>query len=158
MHYGICEIGLFEPHQEAQIRRNPVFNSRVYVEHDINMWGQWLYQEWIRCKRVALIHRGRVTHMRVTIIGCDNDLSPGRSQAINYLNQSCNIVNWTLKNKFQWTFNRNWYISIRENKFENVVWKMASIKCLCLNVFSVTEGQPYVPIGLVGSWVKTYMT
>ena len=33
------------------------------------------------------------------------------------------IVNWTLANKLQWTFNRNSYICIQDNAFENVVWK-----------------------------------
>ena len=33
------------------------------------------------------------------------------------------IVNWTLANKLQWKFNRNSYIYIQENAFENVVWK-----------------------------------
>ena len=33
------------------------------------------------------------------------------------------IVNWTLANKLQWKFNRNSYICIQNNAFENVVWK-----------------------------------
>ena len=37
----------------------------------------------------------------------------------HYLNQCCNIVNWTLRNKFQWHLNRN--------ALKNVVWKMAAI-------------------------------
>ena len=73
----------------------------------------------------ALTHWGRVIHICVgnlAIIGSDNGLSPG-----HYLNQWWNIVNWTLKNKHQWDFNRNSYIFIQENAFENVVWKMAAI-------------------------------
>ena len=49
----------------------------------------------------TLIDWGRVTRICVsnlTIIGSDNCLSPGRRHAI-----ICwNIVNWTLKNRFQW--------------------------------------------------------
>ena len=45
----------------------------------------------------------------------------------HYLNQCCNIVNWTFWNKLQWNFNLNSYIFIRENPFENVVWKMGAI-------------------------------
>ena len=49
---------------------------------------------------------------------------------------------WTLGNKLQWNFNRNWNIFFQENAFENVVCRMASI-CLGLNVLkipiSVTE-------------------
>ena len=37
------------------------------------------------------------------------------------------IINWTLRNKLQWNFNRNSYIFIQENVFENVVCKMPSI-------------------------------
>ena len=39
----------------------------------------------------------------------------------HYLNQCCNIVNWTLWNKVQWHFIRNSYIFIQENPFQNVV-------------------------------------
>ena len=45
----------------------------------------------------------------------------------HYLNQSCNIVNWTHRNNIQWNLNRNSYIFIKENTFENVVWNMAFI-------------------------------
>ena len=56
-------------------------------------------------------------------IGSNNGLSPGRCQAIILTD----IVNWTLRNKLQWYFNRNSYILIQENAFENVVWKIAAI-------------------------------
>ena len=45
----------------------------------------------------------------------------------HYLNQCWDIVNWTLRNKLHWNFNRYSYIFIQENSFENVVWKMAAI-------------------------------
>ena len=51
----------------------------------------------------------------------------------HYLNQCRNIVNWTMRNKFQWKFHHNTTIFIQENAFENVVWKMVVI-CLGLNV------------------------
>ena len=38
-------------------------------------------------------------------------------------NQWWNIVKWTLRNTIQWNFNRNSYIFIQENVFENVVCK-----------------------------------
>ena len=72
-----------------------------------------------------LTHWGRVTHICVgylTIIGSDNSLSPS-----HYLNQCWNIVNWTPRNKLQWNVNRNSYIFIQENPFENIVWKLAAI-------------------------------
>ena len=37
------------------------------------------------------------------------------------------MANWTIGNKIQWNFNRNQYILILENAFENVVCEMAAI-------------------------------
>ena len=51
----------------------------------------------------------------------------------HYLEQCWDIVNWTLRNKLQWNFNRNSDIFIEENALANVVCEMASI-CLGLNV------------------------
>ena len=68
-------------------------------------------------------HWDRLTHICVgnlTIIGSDNGLSPGRRQAIIWIN-AVNIVNWPLRNKFQWNFNKNSNIFIHENMFESVV-------------------------------------
>ena len=79
---------------------------------------------------VTLTHWGRVTHIcvgKLTIIGSDNGLSPGRRQAISRTMQCWDIVNWNLRNKLQWNLKRNSYIFIQENAFENVVWKMAAI-------------------------------
>ena len=55
----------------------------------------------------------------------------------HYLNQCWNIVNWTLRNKLRWNFNRNSKIFIKENAFENVVCEMASIlsRPQCVNHF-----------------------
>ena len=66
-----------------------------------------------------------MTHVcisKLSIIGSDNGLSQN-----HYLNQCWNIVNWTLENKPQWNLYRNSYIFIKENAFENVIWKMAAI-------------------------------
>ena len=76
-----------------------------------------------------ITHWDRVTHICVSqliIIGSDNGLSPDRRQAIIW-NKWWNIVIWTLGKKFQWNLNRNLYIFIQENAFENVVWKLAVI-------------------------------
>ena len=45
---------------------------------------------------------------------------------------------WTTRNKLQWDFNRNLYIFVQENAFENVVWKMAAISSRpqCVKTFS----------------------
>ena len=73
-----------------------------------------------------LTHWRRVKHISVsnlTIIGSD------------YLNQCCNGVNWTPGSKLQWNLDCNIYILIRENAFQNVVWKTAAILSLpqCVN-------------------------
>ena len=80
------------------------------------------------CSRTILTHWGRVTHIcvsRLPITGSDNGLSPGRRQAVIWTNW--NIVNWTLRNKLQWKFNRNSNIFIHENAFESFVCEMAAI-------------------------------
>ena len=64
-----------------------------------------------------------------------------------YLNQCWNIVNWNLRNKPQWNFNRNSNISIQENAFENVVCEMASI-CLGLNVLTILFGVYYIILSM----------
>ena len=47
----------------------------------------------------------------------------------HYLNQCWDIVNWALRNKYQWNFKRNSckYIFVQQNAFENVIWKNAAI-------------------------------
>ena len=83
-----------------------------------------------------------MTHIcigKLTTIGSDNGLSPGRRQAIIWTNHCWDIVNWALGNKLQWNFNRYSNIFIQENAFENVVCEMASI-CLGLNVLMSVRG------------------
>ena len=52
----------------------------------------------------------------------------------HYLNQCWHIVNWTLRSKLQWNFNRNSNIFIEENTIENVIWdfstKLSSRRCV----------------------------
>ena len=88
---------------------------------------------------------GPVTHIfvgKLIIIGSDNGLSPGRREAI-ILNQWWNIVKWTLRHKLHWNLNRDLYIFVQENAFENVVWKMASTlsRAQCVN-FSTQKNTP----------------
>ena len=45
----------------------------------------------------------------------------------HYRNQCWNIVNWTLRNKLQWNFNRNSDIFFQDNSLESVVCEMAAI-------------------------------
>ena len=86
-----------------------------------------------------LTHWGRVTHICVSkliVIGSDNGLSPGWPR--HYLNQCWNIVNWTLGNKLQWNFNRNYSSFIQENVFESAVCDTAAIlsRPQCVNQYS----------------------
>ena len=74
----------------------------------------------LKITNLRLTHWGRVTHIcvgKLSIIGSDNGLSPGRRQAIIWKKCS-NIVNWTLRNKVQWNLNPNSYIFIQENVSE----------------------------------------
>ena len=45
----------------------------------------------------------------------------------HYLNQCSLIVNWTLRNKLRWNWNKNMKLFIYKNVFKNVVCKMAAI-------------------------------
>ena len=90
----------------------------------------------------VLTHWGRVTHICVgdkTIIIMDYYwlwlvawLMPS-----HHLNQWWDIVNWTLRNKLQWNFNRNSYIFIK-NAFESVVCKISAIlsRPQCVNLLA----------------------
>ena len=59
--------------------------------------------------------------------------------ASHYLNRCGIIVNWTLRNKLQWHFNRNSKSFVLKNAFENVVCKMAFILSLpqCVNTHKI---------------------
>ena len=78
-----------------------------------------------------------MTHIcvnKLTIIGSDNGLSPGRHQAIIWTNAGILLIR-ILGTNFTEILIKNWYIFIEENAFENVVCEMASI-CLGLNVLT----------------------
>ena len=125
---------------ERAVKRNHWFTLEFMPWFTIllpqeNMNGWWIYSQYNFCSFLVmasqpavgrLTHWGRVSHKcvgKLTIIGSDNGLSPGRRQA----NQWWNIVNWTPGNKLQWILHGNWYIFIQENAFENVVCEMAYI-------------------------------
>ena len=77
----------------------------------------------------GLTLRGRVTHIcvyRLTIIGSDNGLSPGRRQAIIWTNAGI-LLMINLKNKLQWNLVWNSYIFIQGNAFEYVICEMVEI-------------------------------
>ena len=68
-----------------------------------------------------------------------------------YLNQWWNIVNWALREKLQWNLNRNLYIFIQANAFENVVWKMTSILSR-VNVLSYVNATFCLSLICVSDW------
>ena len=73
----------------------------------------------------VLTHLDRVTHIcvsKLTII--DSEMACHRR---HYLNQCWNIVNSTSRNKILWNLNRNSYVFIQDNAFENIVCKMVAI-------------------------------
>ena len=77
----------------------------------------------------VLTHWCWVMHICVSkliIIRSDNGLSPGRHQAIIWTNAGILLIG-PLGTKPQWNLNRNLCTFIRENAFENVVCKMATI-------------------------------
>ena len=70
-----------------------------------------------------------MTHIcisKLTIIGSDNGLLPGRHQAIILINAG-RLLTGPLRAKLQWNLNQNSHFFIQENPIENVVWKMAAI-------------------------------
>ena len=76
-----------------------------------------------------LTHWGRVTHIcvvKLTIIGSDNGLSPGRRQAIIWTNAGILLIG-PLGTNFSEILIEIHIFFIQENAFENVVCEMASI-------------------------------
>ena len=81
-------------------------------------------------------------------IGSDNGLSLIRRQAITWTNSRF-IINWTLRNKLQWSFSGKSNFFIQENAFENVACEMSAIlsrgrwvkkTCLTLEVITALTG------------------
>ena len=79
--------------------------------------------------RHDLTHWGRAMHIcvsKLTIIGSDNGLLPGRRQAIIRTSAGILLIG-PLGTDFSEIINQNSNIFTQENAFENVVWKMAAI-------------------------------
>ena len=90
---------------------------------EVRLWLIFCLYSWSDACNIMLTHCGWVTHIcisKLAIIGSDQATS-------HYLNQWWNIVNWNLTNTSQWNLNRNSYIFIQENAFENVICEMAAI-------------------------------
>ena len=72
---------------------------------------------------------------KLTIIGSDNGLFPGWWQAIIWTNAGI-LLTGPLEPNFSEILNRNSYIFIQENAFENIIWKMTAIlsRSQCVNI------------------------
>ena len=101
----------------------------VHLDVNLNWLCSFTLKIWVAgfdLQYIPLIHWGRVAHIcvgKLTIIGSDNGLSPGRHQAIIWTNAGKLLIG----NKLQWNFNRNSNIFIEENTFENVVGEILLI-------------------------------
>ena len=102
-----------------------IFLKNLYFYDLISPWNHSLVT-W--STQMALTHWGRVRHIcvsKLTIIGSDNGLSPGRCQAI--ICTSAGILSvGPLGTNFSEILHRNLYIFIQENTFENVVCQVQS--------------------------------
>ena len=83
----------------------------------------------------GLNYKGWVMHICVSKQGSSSLQIMACPTPGHYLKQCWNVVNWTLRNKFQWNFDQDHTFSLKENAFENVVWKMVTILSLpqCVN-------------------------
>ena len=102
-----------------------------------------------------LTHWGRVTHIcvsKLTIIGSDNGLSPGRRQAIIWTNAGILLI-WTLGTNFSEILGE-----IHIFPFKKMRLQMSSGKwgpyCLTLNV--LTHYGPVAPYGMWFQWSLLY--
>ena len=90
--------------------------------------------------KLSLTHWGRVTHIgvsKLTLIGSDNGLAPGRRQAIIWTNDGILLI-WPLGTNFSEIL-----IAIETFSFNKVHSKISSAKwrpfCLGLNVLSFEQ-------------------
>ena len=115
------------------ISRNPVFVSIIHS------WSSMMHPG--QCSVVMLAHWGRVTHIcisKLTTIGSDNGLSPGRRQAIIWTNAGILLIK-PLGINFNETS-----IEIHTFSFKKIHLKLSSGKwrpfCLSLNVLNYLHG------------------
>ena len=142
-------------HQCEEKKEDILFSIERYAfSFDLSHWG-----------------RMHICVTKLTIIGSDNGLRAWSAPS-HYLNKCWNIVNSNLRNNLQWTLNRNSYISIQENVFENIVCKMAAIlsgpQCInpltlkCRRLLGFTDERPdphfteFMPASVIAMWNGDY--
>ena len=98
-----------------------------YIQLQFNF--PWMMVTLITRLTITLTHWGRVTHIcvgKLTIIGSDNGLSPGRHQAIIWGNAGILLIG-PLETNFSEILIEIDTFSFNKNAFENGVCEMASI-------------------------------
>ena len=90
-------------------------------------------------------HWGRVTHIcvsKITIIGSDNGLSPGRRQAIIWINAGILLI-WNLGTNFNEILSEIHTFSFKKMHFEmsSAQWRLFSIGLNVLTLSAKSHGQ-----------------
>ena len=118
----------------SQVIFMTTFGATINDKVGINSIGRSYGDNW------SITHWGRVTHIcvnKLTIIGSDNGLSPGRHQAIIWTNAEI-LLTGSLGTKFSEIF-----IEIHTFSFKKMHMKMSSGKwrpfCLRLNVITTSK-------------------
>ena len=107
----------------------PLLLAKQTVEQTDESPAIWDIMTLRRCCCYGLTHWGRVTHIcvsKLTIIGSDNGLLPGRRQAIIWTNDGMLLIG-PLGTNCSEILKQNSHIFIQENAFENIVCEMAAI-------------------------------
>ena len=128
-------------------------NAGILVVLVWNLPTWWLLMAWcqmcttspdagclLQCSQFhELTHWGRVTHIcisKLTIVGSDNGLSPGRRQAIIWTNNGILLIG-PLGTHFSEILIEIYTYSFKKNEYENVIWKTMAILSgpQCVQVF-----------------------
>ena len=122
--YWLCRIGACL----SYTRKNFNYLCGVWVEELYKVEVHFcLCYETFRTKRINSLRPGEAYMRQCTNHYWFRWCLVAWSAPSHYVNQCWNIVNWTLGNKLQCNLNKNLYIFIHENAFENVICKMVSI-------------------------------
>ena len=115
----------------------------IFYDHSIEIFTLRAWGKPQNVISIDLTDWGWVTHICITNLGHRwfRKWLVAFSVPSRYLNQSCIIVNWTLRNKPQSNCTRNSNIFIEENAFKNLIWKMSVILSWpqCVNRLKVEE-------------------
>ena len=119
------------------------------TSHYLNQWWLIYWRIYASLGLIELTHWGRVMHTcvsKLTIIGADNGLSPGRHQAIIWTNAGILLIEPLSKNLSEI------FIEIHIFSFKKMHLKMSSGKCqpFCLSLI-VLRYKPIYTMKPVGS-------